>query len=204
MILDYKNDREFALANGIFEEDRYYERHFKGDTPVRDIVFRNFPKLLIAEKSFVHCSFENCEMLEITGCNMLDCTFQNANVIYSHYSNFYSCIFEDCSVDNEALLSIDTKGEIDGCRFVRITAKGENGCVIDSTFGKKSEVTYIKNCVFEDCDAPTIAQASYFVPLSYRKTKAIDNIDYDICKFCGSEGEAIEIGSFDLSADEDG
>lgn len=60
MLLDYTNNKEFALANGVIPENSTGETHFVIDKVVRDTTFLNFFNLYIEDACFENCIFENC------------------------------------------------------------------------------------------------------------------------------------------------
>ena len=203
MILDYKNNKEFALANGISPEDVNGEIHFNSGEVCEGITFKNFYHLCLDEATFNNCIFEDCHEIAASDCEMNGSTFKNVDGILGHYTDFSGCTFKECC-SNGPLLTIDSRGQVDNCTFDTITALSEDGYVIYSVFGKKKDVTEITNCRFTDCQVESedgeLCYCAYFKPLSSFNTIPIDNVDYDSCKF--DEVDAIEIGSFDLEVPE--
>jgi hypothetical protein len=183
MILDYKNNKEFLLENGIMPENNLGETHFVVDKIVRDITFKNFFNLCIEDMCLENCSFENCHCVTIENAHIERCTFKNVDSVASTRVSFENCTFSCCCSDG-AFLSIDS-GSVENCVFDTITTLGEDGYVIDSVYGKKHEVEMIKNCKFVDCQVESedgkLCNCCYFKPFSSSNTVAIDNIDYDTC-----------------------
>ncbi len=80
MILDWKNNKDFALANGIEERTsaNKYEIMFCGGKvcdeynlvipfTYTDMVFKNFPTLSLRLGIYENCVFDNCPNIKIIG-----------------------------------------------------------------------------------------------------------------------------------------
>ena len=186
MILDYKNDKEFALANGVSSEDVNGEIHYNIGPISEGITFKNFYHLCVGEAAFNNCTFEDCHEITASNCEMNGCTFKNVDSVTGHYSDFSGCTFKQCC-STGPLLTIDSSGQVENCDFDTITALGEDGYVILSVFGKKSDVTEIVNCRFTDCQVESedgeCCRCDYFVPFSSLRTIQTDNLDYESCCF---------------------
>lgn len=110
MVLDWKNEKEFALANGIQESVINGEKHlsFKGSKSLldwdisvnldwHDLVFKNFAMLQVRFGDFYNCYFENCQEIEFIGCGLYNCVFKNSHIKENNHihSKFFDCKFEN-------------------------------------------------------------------------------------------------------------
>ena len=183
MVIDYKNNKEFALANGVKPENNIGQTWYKGKKLVRDITFRNFKNLCLEDSVFVDCTFEDCLCVTVSSCEMNDCILKNVGGVDGFHTNFTDCKFQDCTAE-DSLLVIDSQGLVDGCTFENISAPGH---VIYSVYGKKKEIETIKNCSFIDCRPGNVndkcCYCSYFKPFSSYSTVRVNNVDYESCHF---------------------
>ncbi|MBR4880924.1 MAG: hypothetical protein IKU19_03260 [Clostridia bacterium] len=191
MIIDYKNDREFALANGVTPENRIGRTEFSGGSVVTAATFRNFNHLCVEDTVFENCIFEDCHEVSFESCQIKNCTFKNVCGVEGVRTSFYGCKFEKCC-SNGPLLTIDSHGQVMGCVFETVTALGDDGYIIYSVYGKKHEVEDVVDCSFIDCQVESedgkLCYCAYFKPLSSFNTVKTDNVDYESCHFdrCGS------------------
>lgn len=74
MIIDYKNENEFALSNGVKPENNIGETWFEGEDVCKGITFKNFFHLCVE-----HTVFEDCVFDTITALN------DQGYIIYSVY-----------------------------------------------------------------------------------------------------------------------
>ena len=185
MIIDYKNDREFALANGVAPEDIFGEIHFSGGRVVTDVTFRNFHHLCVDDTIFERCTFEDCSCISLSSCQVKECTFRNTGDVTGHYTNFFGCTFHRCRSEG-ALLVIDSQGRVEGCTFDNITALWEDGYVVQSFYGKQQEVEKVIGCRFIDCqvenEAGDMCRCSYSKSFPSRTIEE-DHADYATCHF---------------------
>lgn len=208
MIIDYKNNKEFALANGVKPENAFGEVHFSQGKVVTDTTFCNFGHLCVEKTIFENCTFENCQTVSFESCQIKNCNFKNVCSIEGARTNFYGCLFKECCSDGP-LLTIDSYGQAKGCTFETITALGDQGYVIWSGYGKKHEVEMVVDCKFIDCQVESedkeLCHCYYFKPLSSFRTVQVDNLDYESCHFdnCTTIAETLRsesdieiIGSF--------
>jgi hypothetical protein len=190
MVLDYKNNKEFALSNGVKEENNIGEVWFSGGTVVTGVTFRNFNHLCTEDMVFENCIFEDCQNISFESCQIKNCNFKNVCDVEGVRTNFYDSTFKERCADGP-LLTIDSHGQVKGCNFETITALSDQGYVIYSVYGKKHEVEEIVDCKFIDCQVENedceLCYCSYFKPLSSFKTVQVDNVDYESCNFesCG-------------------
>lgn len=186
MIIDYKNDREFALSNGVSPENGIGETQFSGGELVTDTTFRNFDHLCAEDTVFENCSFESCREITFDGCEIKGCSFKNICNVEGVRSGFNDCVFKECTSQGP-FLYIDSRGSVKACTFESITALGDDGYIIRSGYGKKKEVEEIVDCSFTDCRAESedseLCSCFYFKPLSSFRTVSVNNVDYDSCNF---------------------
>lgn len=185
MILDYRNNKEFALANGIKLENNIGEIWFNTDKMCKDITFRNLHHLCVEGVFFENCSFENCHQLTVDECQMKGCTFKNVDEIEGVRTDFDDCSFKNCCCSDGPFLVIDSNGHAKNCTFDTITVLGDQGYVIYSVYGEKSDVKKITGCKFVDCKVENedgkLCYCAYFKPFSSHKTIKTDNLDYETC-----------------------
>lgn len=186
MVLDYKNNKDFTLKNGVSPENKIGETHFTVQKKVTGLTFTNFNNLCLDDAVFENCSFENCERVSTESCRMIDCTFKNIKNIEGIRTDFTDCRFYDSSSQG-AFLVIDSHGCVKGCIFKNISAKEDDGYIIYSVYGKKSDVEIIKNCQFINCKTESedkkLCYCAYFKPFSSYNTVKVNNLDSDTCEF---------------------
>jgi uncharacterized protein YjbI with pentapeptide repeats len=185
MIIDYQNQEQMNELKLKIKHRR--ERVFVSIEGDHDgVTFRNFPTIIAEDADFTNCTFENIQAIEFSQAEVKNCTFRNVSEISGHYADFRGCAFIRCCSQGP-LLTIDSAGSVEGCTFETITVRGEDGYVIYSVYGKKSDVEDITNCRFVDCEAESedgeLTYCCYFKPLSSSKTVDIDNVDYETCVF---------------------
>ena len=207
MIIDY-NNKEFAFANGVQPENIHGKTHFTGGEFCKGITFRNFYHLYIEEATFEDCIFENCHQVTADECRMGNCRFHNEDEVVGIRTDFHGCMFKDCCCSDGPFLTIDGQGNVEDCTFDTVTALGDQGYIIYSVYGKKEDVEIVSGCKFVDCrfesEDSECCYCAYFKKISSNKTVEVDNVDWDTCRFEFDEGEAIEIGSFELEIPEEG
>ena len=185
MILDYKNNKEFAFKNGIQPENNIGEVWFCGESVCEGITFTNFHHLCLSNTIFKNCIFEKCHEISAESCRMSDCVFKNVDNIMGQYTDFQDSVFKDCC-SNGPLLVIDSSGRVDNCTFETITTLGENGYVVSASFNSKDDVTQIINCKFVDCQVESedgeLCHCLYFEPVLSFKTVLVDNVYCDTCE----------------------
>lgn len=186
MILDYKNNKAFALENGVKEENNIGETWFSGGAVVTGVTFCNFNNLCTENTVFENCTFENCQTVSFESCQIKNCTFKNVCNIDGTRTNFYDCTFKDSCSDGPFLV-IDSRGQVKGCTFDTITALGDQSYIIWSGYGKKHEIEMIVDCSFNDCQVESedgkLCHCYYFKPFSSFRTIEADNLDYASCHF---------------------
>lgn len=184
------------------KDDKYT---FSNDKNCEDICFKNFPNLLITEKNIKNCTFENCQTVIVKNCKINNSEFDNVSKIESENSDFTDCIFSGCCSQG-SLLTLNGKGSIQDCAFNNNIALTEDGYLIHMIFDNKDAITKIRDCNFtyntvENPDGELV-RSEYLEEVSFKKSVLINNVDYETCGFVDDEGDAIEIGSFDLDVPE--
>lgn len=187
MIIDYLNDKQFAVENGASEESRTGDIYFKTDEVCKEITFRNFVTLHLSDTLFENCNFENCLEICIDGSDMRNCNFNNVNCVAGAETDFIGCTFKNCCSDN-TVLSINDKGRVEDCIFDTITTLGIDSYIVNAVYEDEYCVQKIKNCRFIDCQLDNkdgkLCFCTYSEPISRLKIADIDNLDYDTCDFC--------------------
>lgn len=198
MIIDYRNNKEFALKNGVKPENNLGETHFSQGKVVTDTTFRNFDHLCVENTVFENCTFEDSQTISFESCQIKGCNFKNVYQVEGARTDFYDSVFKDCCSDGP-FLTIDSQGQAKGCTFDTITALSNQGYIIWSGYGKKHEVEKIVDCKFIDCQVESedgeLFHCYYFKPLSSYRTVSVDNVDYESCHFdnCTTIADAIEL-----------
>lgn len=176
---------------------------FRVDKKCENIHFKNFPNLHIKNNAVKDCIFENCQSVAFYESNISDTTFKNVSSIAGKQTNFKNCDFTGCCSQG-SLLTINKSGSIEKCNFDNNVALSEDGYMIHMVFDSEEDITKIKDCGFayntvENPDGEMV-HSEYLKVVTTTKSTVINNIDYETCDF--REGEAIEIGSFDLDVPE--
>lgn len=199
MVLDWLNDREFALKNGIRiigreeepllymcqtsenENESYEDWHnaVSGGGKYREIAFKNFPNLYLNNATFDNCTFENCGMVNSDGCTIRNCSFSGIGASVSGILTvFDNCSFSDSEPD-QAVLYIDDYCKVDGCVFKNIQAKGEHGQICRMASDREKNIGFLTNCRFENCTLEEkynlISSCSY--KTFFGKWQEMDNLD---------------------------
>ncbi len=189
MILDYKNNLDFALENGISiskmgnnNEYIYFNKNSEEDE-FEGITFKNFPNLYLENDTFTDCCFVNCDQVEISDGSVIGSTFENTLGICGVRCDFTNCLFKNIETDSQALL-IDSYGEVNGCTFENIKAIGDDGRICKMVVDREKDVQDIVNCRFVNCSMEaadkSLSLCSYHTV--FGKEKMVENIDYDTCE----------------------
>ena len=93
MILDYRNDMEFALTNGVTAENSIGETWYSGGRVVTGVTFKNFSHLCVEDTVFSNCTFEDCHDISFESCEISSCSFNNVNSIDGVRTSFYDSSF---------------------------------------------------------------------------------------------------------------
>ncbi len=149
MVLNYQN-RAFALSNGIAPENECGETHFDSDKVCRDLTFCHFGHLCMEDTLFINCTFEDCLSVATDTCRLVGCTFRGVQNIESCATDFIACTFSDCTSEGP-FLTLDSRSQVDGCRFETITSLEEDGCVIHALHGGRQDPPLITRCSFTGC-----------------------------------------------------
>lgn len=87
---------------------------------LKDLLFRNFPKLNAEEKSLKSCVFENCGYLSFENCELTVCTFFSNDTVDFTDSNVRGANFQHiCSCHGEPIILEDAV--LSGCFFADIS-----------------------------------------------------------------------------------
>lgn len=189
MILDYINDLDFALENGIRiskiggKNDYIFFNKNSDGNEFEEITFKNFPNLYLENDTFTNCNFINCEQIEISDGTVIGSTFENTACVCGVRCDFKNCIFKNIETDTQVLL-IDTYGEVDNCTFENIKAIGDDGRICNMIVDKEKDVQDLVNCRFINCSMEakygSLSLCTYHTILG--KKRMVENIDYDSCK----------------------
>lgn len=181
MILDFEKDKSHALENGIViykgeKVDSFYFAKSSNKTSCntleeideitkerkiyRDIIFKNFPNIILNNAVFIDCQFENCLNVDVCDCVMINCYFQKLGdvalsynklfAVLAQYTLFESCVFCDSSVNYSYLTMTDTC-KVENCKFENIYVGGDDGHICRMSVDKKKNVRYLQNCKFINC-----------------------------------------------------
>lgn len=191
MILDYKNDPEYAVKNGI-EVNKIYKSelsyiYFNKDIEngsYEGITFKNFPDLYLGDATFTNCIFENCGSIEISRGTLRSCIFEATPIIIGIHTDFYDCTFKNV-VTEEAMLSVCSDGEVSGCNFenIRATGEAEDSVICEMIVDRASQVGYLTDCRFKNCtledECGSLSICKY--KTLFGKQVWLKNIDEDSC-----------------------
>ena len=180
MILDWKNNKEEALANGISEKEKIgvYYVLMEGSL-VENYTFRNFENLEFEEDAFIkNCVFENCGSLTFDCCTLENCNFSHIDTIYAVDTSLNNSQFKELECSNDAVLCLEDS-VISHCVFDNITltndaylCDGVGGCLIEE-------------CSFSDIKTSRqdreIANCTEQTGFIFKREKQISIIDEDTC-----------------------
>ena len=194
MILDWKNDREFALQNGVIEynDSIYFCGKSRGDVETdkdicslihsngifKDVIFKNFPNIHINNSTYENCIFESCGDVYIGEGVMIYCKVTNSDFIVADGTVFYDCLFAD-SKSFITFLSVDNKCKVDGCTFENITVRGFETQLCRMNGDKEKDIRYLTNCKFINCvlENPNCQLSTYIYNTFFVKDCKKENID---------------------------
>lgn len=191
MILDYKNDLEYAVKNGIEVIEIYKSKlsyiYFNKDIEdgsYEGITFKNFPDLYLSNATLTDCVFENCGSVEISRGTAKNCVFEATPIITGIHTDFYGCTFKNVVTD-EAMLTICSDGEVNGCSFenIRATGEGADSVICEMIVDSKSQVGYLTDCRFKNCiledECGSLSLCKY--KTLFGKSVWLENVDEDSC-----------------------
>lgn len=149
MVLDWKENRDFALQNGI---------------KVNTVVFGSTPEILLEASSgiFENCTFRNFHQLHINDICVKGCTFEDCGTIYVDEGLISGCTFRrvsdivvtSCDIRESHFVELRGKteqiialedGEISHCTFDDIELR--NGTYLCDAVGDVS----VEHCNFTNC-----------------------------------------------------
>lgn len=181
MTLDYKNNLQHAMENGVAVNGKALVPSkpnensgnslfggIFGQMPIKsacgretvtfsiplvckDTTFKNFPNLRVEQE----ITFVNCIFENCSQVAFEGCCLQNCTFKNVNCIEGHTTDFDGCTFtgccSQGPLLTIDTKGKISHCNFDSITALGGDGYVIDAVYKTKEDVQSIEHCTFFDC-----------------------------------------------------
>ncbi len=128
MLFDWKNNKQDALENGIYEKKIYKSTDIimkSTNKVVAHHMFRNFKKLKLEEGTLVEdCVFVDCGGVTFDECRIEGCTFARVDTIYATDSNFNNSNFKDLVCDNDLIISL-ANSEISHCVFENVELRNE-------------------------------------------------------------------------------
>jgi hypothetical protein len=202
MIFDWKNDKEVALANGIYKEKIYSVTRITmkaTDGVVAYHTFRNFEKLEFEDGTkIVDCVFEDCGDITFDECAIEGCTFKRVETVFLTRSSVNNCSFSELVCDNDLILSVEDT-TIAQCRFDDVELRN-NSYLCDGV-----GTSWVEQCNFSHIrssrDDKEIIHCEETVGKIFKRKKEFCIVDKDSCTglncIAGLDG-AIEIGSFSL------
>ncbi len=120
MIFDWKNNKEEALANGVYEKNILSVGLVMMKTTNKVVAhhtFRNFEKLEFEEGTLIEdCIFEDCGTITFNECRIENCSFSRIEFIYSTDDCFSNSKFSKLVCDDDMLISLENT-EITHCSF---------------------------------------------------------------------------------------
>ena len=162
MILDFLNNKAFALDNGIQTNGDNQEAYYRSEKICKGITFRKFFNLCLQDTVFEECTFENCHQITMARCRMQNCVFRDIGALESTCTDFEECRFEDCcshgpflSVENALKITNGVKKVNDlnelfaECDYITIhipLLKDNAGMFNKELFAKMKDGVVIVNC----------------------------------------------------------
>ena len=120
MIFDWKNNKEEALANGVYEKN-ILSVGLVMMKATKNVVahhtFCNFEKLEFEEGTLIEdCIFEDCGTITFNECRIENCSFARIELIYSTDDCFSNSKFSELVCDDDTILALENT-EITHCSF---------------------------------------------------------------------------------------
>lgn len=112
LVLDYLENPE-VTREGVTVKDGKVE--FSG-TILRDVVFRNYPRLKFWKKRLQNCRFENCKCIQMDDGMLLDSYLTGFEDLMLDGTPTLCCTMEHLRCDEDCLIFL-ANGEISGCTF---------------------------------------------------------------------------------------
>ena len=120
MIFDWKNNKDEALANGIYERTILSVTDLMmgtADKLVAHHTFRNFDKLEFEEGTLIlNCTFEDCGDITFDECRIESCTFARLNTVFFIRCGVTNSTFRELVCDNDMVVSLED-AEVSHCTF---------------------------------------------------------------------------------------
>ena len=120
MVFDWKNNKEEALANGIYEKTDFSTVKVMMSATGKVVAhhtFRNFEKLAFEEGTLiVDCRFEDCGTIDLDACRIENCSFTRTDMIFVIQSNVTNSKFQELVCHDELVIGLEDS-QISYCSF---------------------------------------------------------------------------------------
>ena len=181
MVLDWKNEKNFALANGIREVEIFSktEVHYTSENGLcESVIFRNFPQLYADEIRFKDCVFENCGDIHLFEGLFIGCKFRDIGTVFVTRSDITDSKFCDIKCDWDCFISAEDC-RISHCSFENIELLED--AYICSGIGDVSA----DHCTFKNCSTDREDRELFYaeetVGKVFKKTKTYEMLDRRTC-----------------------
>lgn len=202
MIFDWKNNRQEALSNGMYEAKVFnlVDIVMKAvDGKVSHHTFKNFDKLKFEEGTCIEdCVFEDCGDITFDENNVKGCTFKRISTIFSTRSSFEDSSFSELYCENDMIISLEDT-EITDCSFDDVELQN------DSYLCDGVGTSWLESCAFSRIRTSREDKEIIFceetVGKIFKRKKQFCIVDEDSCtglECIADLDGAIEIGHFDL------
>lgn len=202
MVYDWKNNKDDALKNGIYEKKIYSVVRITmaaENKVVAHHTFRNFEHLDFEEGTLIEdCIFENCGSISFDECRIDGCTFTHVDTIFTVHSNITNSQFKELVCDNDMIISLEDS-EISYCNFDDIELCNDSYLCdgVGTSLIEHSSFSHIRTSR-EDKE---IIICEETVGKIFKKKKQFCIVDQDSCTGLNCIADldgAIEIGHFKL------
>ncbi len=184
MVFDWKNNKEEAKENGIYEDEvkclEYKRIVMKtSDGAVSNHTFRNFEQLEFEEGALIeNCIFEDCGDITFNESRINNCTFKNIKTISSCSDKITNSTFCDLKCSSDLIISLES-GTISHCTFENAELR-KDSLLIDGVGD-----SCVKNCTFKDIRTDRydgeIIKGEDFVGKIFTKKISVDIVDKETC-----------------------
>lgn len=192
IILDWKEDKEFCLQNGIEINSRDNIKLVLQ----RDCIIRNFKKIEVDDAQLENCSFENCDSITINDGFITKCTFSNIGCFWLNDVKILQSTFQNleyCDEDEALFYLSDTK--ISESVFENISLQ-DNAYLFDADGSCNIEKSRFENIESDRADRKLYTYVMVDGKGIFKQTFPCTLIEKDTCE--GLDGFKISNSLFDI------
>ena len=111
-LIDWKNERDIALQQGVREESNILFKEPKlyldiPRDPLMDYDIKNFPDLTIEDTRLLNCTFVDCGQITFENCKLNGCSFRRVEKLYLNDTGISETEFVDLKCEEDCVISME-------------------------------------------------------------------------------------------------